>query len=106
MAQEPGMRDLTKRQAFWKAHVEALEGFSGTAVTYARQHDLDVKTLYVYKSRLSKHNGPAVSKAKFVPVAATGLNGNHGVMVALPNGVRLALPNLDTPGLLERLAQL
>lgn len=100
------MRELTKQQARWKTHVDALEEFDGTAAEYARHHDLDVKKLYVYKAQLQKRVAGSVSTAKFVPVTSSALNGHHGVIVALPNGVRLALPNLDAPGLLERLAHL
>ena len=42
--------ELTKKQAFWKQHLESLESFDGTTAEYARQHDLEVKKLYVYKT--------------------------------------------------------
>ena len=100
------MQELTKKQAFWKEHIDALTAFDGRAAEYARQHDLDVKRLYFFKAQLRRRAGSAVSTARFVPVTGLAMNGHHGVVVALPNGVRLALANLDAPGLLERLARL
>lgn len=50
------MQGLTKRQMFWKHHLDALGRFDGTAVEYGRQHDLDVRALYVYKGRLVNIN--------------------------------------------------
>ena len=100
------MQELTKKQAYWKTRIDALLKFDGSAAEYARQHDLDVKRLYFFKGQLRKREGSAVSTARFVPVTGAAMNGNRGVMVALPNGVRLALPNLDASGLLERLARL
>jgi hypothetical protein len=44
--------ELTKKQQFWKAHLDALELFEGSAADYARLHDLEVKKLYVYKTAI------------------------------------------------------
>ena len=98
--------ELTSKQAFWKTHINALAEFDGSAAEYARQHDLDVRRLYFFKAQLRKRTGSSVSAARFVPVTGPAVNGHRGVMVALPNGVRLALPDLEAPGLLERLARL
>lgn len=100
------MRELTEKQAYWQAHLHALEKFEGTAVDYAREHKLDVHQLYAYKKRLKEGTVSAVRAARFVPVTGPSMSRPGGIVVALPNGVRLALPNLDTPGLLERLARL
>lgn len=98
----------TKQQLFWKSHLEALEGFEGTAAEYARLHDLEVKKLYVYKSWWRDH-GSEVERTGggFVRVTATTqAQYGPGVQVMLPNGVRLALADVHAPGLLERLARL
>jgi hypothetical protein len=100
------VRDLTKRQAFWKRHLDALKEFDGTAVEYARRHGVDVRALYGYKKRLKKRAARPVRTARFVAVRPAAAIDNPGVVVALRNGVRLALPDLEAPGLLERLARL
>lgn len=98
--------ELTKKQTLWKTHVDALAKFDGSGAEYARQHGLDVKRLYFFKAQLRKQVGSVENTARFVPVTGAAVNTHRGVMVALPNGVRLALPDLDAPGLLERLARL
>lgn len=93
----------TKQQLFWKSHLEALEDFDGTAAEYARLHGLQAKKLYVYKSWWRDH-GTEVQETGFVRV--TGAPAASGAQVMLPNGVRLALPDINAPGLLERLSRL
>ncbi len=46
------MQGLTENQQFWKAHLEELEAFDGSAAEYARVHGLEAKKLYSYKTRL------------------------------------------------------
>ena len=70
------MQELTKKQALWKSHVDALDAFAGSTAEYARQHDLDVKRLYFFKAQLRKRVGPAANTARFVPVAGPVMNGN------------------------------
>jgi hypothetical protein len=43
--------ELTKKQRFWKRHLDALESFDGTTAEYARLHGLEPKKLYVYRPR-------------------------------------------------------
>lgn len=96
--------ELTEKQAYWKSHLEAAESFDGSLVDYARAHELEVKKLYVYKTALREREALATTGG-FVRVTQTSVS-TPGVDVTLPNGVRLTLPNVDQPGLLERLAQL
>ena len=100
--------ELTKKQRFWKRHLDALESFEGTAAEYARLHGLQAKKLYVYKTAIRERQAVLeVSGSEFVRVTtATSASMSSGVTVVLANGVRLSLPNLDQPGLLERLARL
>ncbi|MEQ9587962.1 MAG: hypothetical protein RJS97_08410 [Parvibaculaceae bacterium] len=100
---------LTKNQLYWKSHLEALQSFDGTAAEYARLHDLEVKKLYVYKSWWRDHGGEVEQAASgFVRVTTQTAQAQYspGVQVMLPNGVRLGLPDVTAPGLLERLARL
>jgi hypothetical protein len=101
--------ELTKKQQYWKAHLDALEGFAGSAADYARLHDLNPKKLYVYRTKLRALQAlSAPSASSFVEVKATTMPSpaSSDVMVALPNGVRLLIPNLVLPDLLEPLAGL
>lgn len=96
--------ELTQKQAYWKSHLEAAESFDGSLVDYARAHDLEVKKLYVYKTALRERSEITTTSA-FVRVSQRSVS-TAGVGVTLPNGVKLTLPNVDQPGLLERLAHL
>jgi len=103
---ETGMQGLTKKQRYWKAHLEELESFEGSAADYARLHDVPAKKLYVYKTQLRKLEETSEVSADFVKVTRTTASVSSAATVSLPNGVRLTLPSLDVPGLLERLARL
>ena len=101
------MLELTKNQAFWKKHLDALQRYDGTAAEYARQHGLEPKKLYVYKASIQKRLAfQSQTTTSFVRVTTAQTTVPMGVTVSLPNGVRLGLPDLEAPGLLERLAQL
>ena len=100
--------ELTQKQAYWKAHIEAADDFDGSLADYARLHDLEVKQLYVYKTSLREKAALAESTG-FVQVTTRSrqtMTMNTGMNVTLPNGVRLSLPDVNAPGLLERLARL
>lgn len=90
---------LTKKQQYWKVHVDALATFDGSTIEYARQHDLDPKKLYSFKSVLLEREALALAPSAFVqatPAAVTADVPKGGVAVLLPNGVRLNLPALDS----------
>ena len=100
--------ELTEKQAYWKRHLDALASFDGTTAEYARKHKLEVKKLYVYKTALRERGllETETTTSSFVRVTKAQAIAGPGVTVSLPNGVRLLLPDLDAPGLLERLAAL
>ena len=93
------MSELTQKQQYWQAHLDALSGFEGTAVEYAKLHDLDARRLYDYKSRMARQPSPERTAPTFVrverstPVLPTVPAA--GVAVLLPNGVRLNLSSVD-----------
>ncbi len=98
--------DLTKKQRYWKTHLDALESFAGSAADYARLHDLEVMKLYVYKTAIRARLEGQEATTGFVRVTTSSTASiSPGVTVWLPNGVRLSLPVLEA-GLLERLADL
>ena len=101
--------ELTKKQRYWQAHLDALEVFEGTAAAYARLHDLNPKKLYVYKTKLRGSQASSTpSASSFVEVQATTMRSpaSSDVMVALPNGVRLLIPHPVLPDVLGHLAGL
>ena len=98
--------ELTKTQQYWKSHVDALESFEGSAADYARQHDLEAKKLYVYKTAIRARLESQEATSGFVRVTTSSTASiSSGVTAWLPNGVRLSLPGLES-GMLERLARL
>ena len=99
--------ELTQKQRFWKAHIEAAQGFEGTQAEYARLHDLDLKKFYFFKASL-RNKGLLGEGSAFLQVttSSTRVQLRHDAQVLLPNGVRLSLPDVTAPGLLERLARL
>ena len=101
--------ELTKKQQFWKAHLDALEVFEGSAADYARLHALEVKKLYVYKTAIRERLATQeATQSSFVRVTTSTQSAmvTTSVTVWLPNGVRLSLSSREQPGLLERLARL
>ncbi len=83
------MAELTKKQQYWKAHVDALATSEGSTIEYARQHDLDPKKLYSFKSVLREREAVALAPSAFVqaiPTAVAADVSNDGVAVLLPNG--------------------
>ncbi len=100
------MKNLTEKQVYWKRHVEAAQSFDGTLADYARAHDVSRKKLYVYKTQLRKLEEASVVSTGFVKVTSPASKISLPVTVSLPNGVRLTLPSLEVPGLLEQLARL
>ena len=103
------MTELTQKQQYWKTHIDELSSFDGTAVDYAKQHDLDAKKLYYFKSQIARMQSPGPTAPAFVraepSATASSTLPTAGVAVLLPNGVRLNLPSLDTATLIQ-LAQL
>ena len=98
--------ELTKKQQFWKQHLDELESFDGSAADYARLHGLEVKKLYVYKTAIRERLAMQATSGFVRVTTSTTASISSGVTVWLRNGVRLSLPDLDQPGLLERLARL
>ena len=102
------MANLTKKQRFWKEHLDASESYEGSTADYAREHDLDPKKLYVFKSAIAKKER-AIGSAAFTQVkiaSAMPATDFGAITITLPNRVVLTVSDLQAPGLLERLARL
>lgn len=100
--------ELTQKQLFWKEHLEAAERFDGPLIDYARLHKLDAKKLYTFKGVLRDKAAVVSGFVKVLPASnvVQAHRDERSVAVMLPNGVKLSVPSIDQPGLLERLAQL
>ena len=64
------MPELTKKQRYWKKHLEAAALFDGSLADYAREHDLNPKKLYVFKNAIAKKEQPGEEQA-FAAVTIT-----------------------------------
>jgi hypothetical protein len=101
--------ELTQKQLFWQGHLAAAEQFDGPLADYAKLHKLDAKKLYVFKGVLRDKTVVPSSFVKVSPQPSGVVQVRRdepSVAVMLPNGVKLSLPSIDQPGLLERLAKL
>lgn len=99
------MSRLTETQLKWKAHIDAAKAADQTLKDYAREHKLNVQTLYTHSRRLNKA-AKASSKPAFVRVASPA-SAPGSVRIDLPNGVRLHMSApLDIAALLLQVARL
>jgi len=102
------MAELTKKQRYWKKHLEAAALFDGSLADYAREHDLNPKKLYVFKNAIAKKEHPGEEQA-FAAVKITNdcdpVNDSYA-SITLPNQVTLKVPMSVTPDLLDHLARL
>ena len=89
-------KPLTKRQQYWRDHLMAATESGDSFPDYANAHQLNIKSLYGWRTRLKALGHlPTVDKATspgFVRVAAADTSSPmHKVSVILPNGLRLEL---------------
>jgi len=103
---------LTPKQAQWLDHIQAAQASGLSFKDYAKQHKLDLKALYNWKSTFVGKgiiSPPTPNKKSFVKVkmpssavATTQAASSKAVTVTLPSGVMLELPEL-TPETLRLL---
>ena len=100
-----GRNDLTSNQREWLEHVEACVSSKETLKGYAERCGVNLKTLYMAKSRLKRLgvlDGEAggVHDVRFVRVSpASVVCAPPGCRVEFPNGVSVEVA--ATPGSLE-----
>ena len=68
--QEIEMTELTEAQRKWKAHIDAAKAAGQTLTDYAREHKLNVQTLYSNSRRLNRA-AKAPAKPAFVRVSSS-----------------------------------
>jgi len=84
---------LTERQQYWLKHLRACESAGQTTIAYARENDINVKTLYSARKALAeKGTLPRPQAIRFqkvqAPVGHTGTDSQYRIQ--LPNGVMVA----------------
>ncbi len=94
-------KQITTRQQYWLGHVSAAEDSAGTIADYAGHHNLRLKTLYQWKSKLLKLGlyKHGAQQRNFLPVRAQPIEpaSKPGCMIYLTNGVRVEFPgSLDS----------
>jgi hypothetical protein len=83
---------LTERQQYWLKHIRACDSAGQTSVDYARQHGMNVKSLYsarkalAKKSRLPRPPPPRFQKAE---VASGHVHRDNQWRIQLPNGAAI-----------------
>ena len=81
---------LTERQQYWMKHIRACDSARQTSVDYAREHGLNVKSLYsarkalAQKGQLPRPQPPRFQKAE---VASSHPHCDSQWRIQLPNGV-------------------
>ena len=78
-------KPITSKQSEWLQHVKAADTSDDTLADYASRHDLSVKTLYQWKTKLIKL-GLYVSTSSFVPIRQVPSEPHSACKVTLANG--------------------
>ena len=105
-------KTITDRQRYWLKHVKAADLSDGTIAEYAQVHDVSLKGLYQWKTKLMKVKlySPASTPAPdFVPVKSSPDKApleldkpahadRSGCTVTLTNGTRLEFHGELSPG--------
>lgn len=104
------MTDVTPntKQQYWLDHIRQAEQSGETFKRYAERHELNLKSLYDWRSRLKKKDAPTRSVAKravtFAKVIAVPPTPRAGVELRV-GGITLSADALPDPAWLARLVQ-
>ena len=87
---------LTEKQRYWHEHLERARRSDDSLAAYAKEQNLDVKTLYHYQSVL-RQKGVVQNEAKFTRLTQTSIIEQHNplgdqICIQLRNGHRIAVP--------------
>jgi predicted HAD superfamily hydrolase len=90
------LSQLTDKQRFWYEHLERARRTDNSLAAYAKEQNLDVKTLYHYQSVL-RQKGVVQSEAKFTRLTQTSIIEQHNplsdqICIQLRNGHRIVMP--------------
>ncbi|MBV1906231.1 MAG: hypothetical protein KUG75_09145 [Pseudomonadales bacterium] len=79
---------LTDRQKYWLEHVKACEASGKIIADYAREHDLDLKSMYAGKRNLvQKGVLPHTRTSTFQRMRTARAQSSDDWRIQLPNGV-------------------
>ena len=84
---------LTERQQYWLNHIRACDGGGKTSVEYAREHGINVKSLYAARKALAEKGSLPRSQPpcfQKVQVSPRPVQGDSQWQIQLPNGVVIA----------------
>jgi len=84
---------LTERQQYWLKHIRACDGGGKTSVDYAREHGINVKSLYSARKALTEKGSlprPQPSRFQKAHVSSRPIQSDSQWQVQLPNGVVIA----------------
>lgn len=101
------MTKMTEAQQQWKKHVDAAKSANQTLADYAREHELNLQTLYSHSRRINKAK-KAPAKRAFVRVQRPATEPASGaVHIEMKNGVRVHVSApFDLGSLLAQVARL
>ncbi len=100
------MTTPNKTQQHWKKHVDAAKAAGQTFADYAREHTLNVQTLYSHSRKVNKSD-KVKTKPAFVRVQRSATTAVGSVHIELKNGVRVHVSApIDLASLLAQAAQL
>ena len=93
---------LNEKQQFWLDHIKTALSSGISMNAYAKQHDLDIKSLYSWKSQfvkkgiISAPKQSAFTKVKNVQLPKQAPTNQYPYSAKLPNGIELRLEALTT----------
>jgi len=95
------------KEKYWRDHIRQAEQSGETFKRYAERHELNLKSLYDWRSRLKKKDAPPRSVAKKVAIFAKVISAptpRAGVELRV-GGLTLSTDALPDPVWLARLLQ-
>ena len=90
------LNQLTEKQRYWYEHLERARRTDNSLAAYAKEQNLDVKTLYHYQSVL-RQKGVVQSEVKFTRLTQTSIVEQQNpfsdqICIQLRNGHRIVMP--------------
>ena len=89
------LNHLTEKQRYWYEHLERARRTDNSLAAYAKEQNLDVKTLYHYQSVL-RQKGVVQSEVKFTRLTQTSIIEQQNpfsdqICIQLRNGHRIVM---------------
>ena len=84
---------LTERQQYWLKHIRACDASGQTSIDYAREHDINVNSMYSARKALAeKGTLPPAQSIRFQKVRVMGSSpaSDSQWNVQLPNGLTVS----------------